>query len=75
MMKAQPVKKMSVNQSINAEKLRLNVGSAKAASVAMGGKASMSVWSSVRVISATHMASAINHSGRTKCRLQLRDNH
>ena len=75
MMKAQPVKKISVNQSIKAEKLRLKVGSAKAAKVAMGGNTNISVWSSVRVINATHRASAINHRGRTKCRLQLCDNH
>ena len=66
MVKAQPVKKISVNQSINAEKLRLNVGSAKAARVAIGGKASKSVWFSVRVNIATHMESAVNHKGRTK---------
>ncbi|MDT4843457.1 hypothetical protein FQZ97_773910 [compost metagenome] len=64
MMRAQPVKKISVNQSISADMLRRSVGSANAASAASAGRASSSVRScrSDRALAAKPISAA--HSGR-----------
>ena len=66
MMKAQPEKKSSVNQSISAATLRRNVGNAKAARVANAGRARSNVWSEDRVNMAVPTVNPVNHIGRTK---------
>ena len=66
MMKAQPEKNSRVNQSMKAATLRRKVGSAKAAKVASGGKASSRVRSADTVSKAVTTASRENHMGKTK---------
>ena len=66
MMKAQPEKKMRVNQSIKAATLRRRVGKAKAASVASAGSANKRVCSADCVSKAVLTVSAVNHMGKTK---------
>ena len=69
MTNAQPVKKIRVNQSINALTLRLSVGNAKAAMAARAGKASSSERSAALVVKVAALATATNQSGSQRCRL------
>ncbi len=64
--KAQPEKKSSVNQSINAATLRRNVGRANTAKLANAGNDSSKVCSDDRVSNAVPTVSAVNHMGSTK---------
>jgi hypothetical protein len=61
--KALPVKKIRVNQSINAPTLRLSVGKAKAANAASAGRASNRDRSAARVVRVATLATATNQRG------------
>jgi hypothetical protein len=66
MMKAQPEKKSSVNQSMNAATLRRSVGNANAASVANAGKDNSKVRSADKVSKPVTTDNEANHMGNTK---------
>jgi len=67
MTRAQPVKKIRVNQSISAPTLRLSVGRAKAASAASAGSASSNERSAAPVVKVAALATATNQSGNQRC--------
>jgi hypothetical protein len=66
MVSAQKLKNKSVNQSMNALKLRLRVGNAKAAKAAMPGKASKSAVSDMPVSQVAAVVTVMNHNGNAK---------
>ena len=68
MMSAQALKNSNVNQSIKAPKLRLSVGSAKAANVATAGKAVKSARSDKPVNHVAPTVTKANHKGKAKCK-------
>jgi hypothetical protein len=66
MMKAQPEKNSSVNQSMKAAILRRKVGNANAASVANAGNDNSSVRSADKVSKPVTTDNDANHMGNTK---------
>jgi hypothetical protein len=66
MMKAQPEKKSSVNQSMKAAMLRRKVGSANAANVANAGNDNSKVRSADKVSKPVTTDNEANHMGNTK---------
>jgi hypothetical protein len=69
MIKAQPLKKINVNQSIKAPRLRPSVGSAKAARAANAGSANNNDLSAALVVNVAALATATNQRGSHKWRL------
>ena len=67
MVSAQTLKNSKVNQSISAPKLRLRVGSAKAAKAAMAGSEVSSARSDRPVNQVAPTVTNTNHSGKPKC--------
>ena len=67
MASAQKLKNSKVNQSISAPRLRLSVGSAKAAKVAMAGSEVSSARSDKPVNQVAPIVTSANHSGRPRC--------
>ena len=71
MIKAPPVKKSKVNQSINAAMLRLKVGRAKAASAAKLGSANNRVFSGALVSRLAINVTVNMNKGRIRCWLHI----